>query len=340
MDPLSQAVVAATASGLAAKDKTRLRYALAAGVMGGLIPDLDIFIKSDADPLLALEYHRHFTHALAFIPIGGLIAALLCWPFLKGKMRFGLVYLFAALGYATHGLLDACTNYGTHLAWPLSGARVSWNLISIIDPIFTLTMLAALLLAFFLRWRKLVVFSAVFGLLYLGFGYTQKQRAADALEQLTAARGHTVERAEIKPSFANNIVWRAQYQYQGRYYMEGFRVLPFTTPLHYKGESVAALGALPVPADSVQGKDLARFAFFSDNWLAPLPEDANIIADMRFSNLPNTAAPLWAIRLNPATPGQPAAFVRLPRERLGAFDALWQMILGNQLPAANELPRK
>ncbi len=40
-----------------------------------VIPDMDVLIRSASDPLLAIEYHRHFTHALAFIPVGGLIAA-------------------------------------------------------------------------------------------------------------------------------------------------------------------------------------------------------------------------------------------------------------------------
>ncbi|WP_019218287.1 metal-dependent hydrolase [Legionella tunisiensis] len=43
----------------------------------------------------------------------------------------------ALIGYATHGLLDACTNYGTVLFWPFSERRVYWDLISIIDPFFT-----------------------------------------------------------------------------------------------------------------------------------------------------------------------------------------------------------
>src|SRR5690606_29471703 len=45
------------------------------GALGGMAPDLDVIIRSASDPLLALEYHRHFTHSLAFIPIGGLLVA-------------------------------------------------------------------------------------------------------------------------------------------------------------------------------------------------------------------------------------------------------------------------
>ena len=58
-------------------DPARLgRRAWLYGCVGGLAPDLDVFIRSSADPLVALEYHRHFTHSLLFIPIGGTLVGL------------------------------------------------------------------------------------------------------------------------------------------------------------------------------------------------------------------------------------------------------------------------
>ena len=74
MDPLTQGVVGAVASQQPASRKTIL-VATILGFFSGLAPDLDIFIRSDKDPLLALEFHRQFTHSLVFIPIGGLICA-------------------------------------------------------------------------------------------------------------------------------------------------------------------------------------------------------------------------------------------------------------------------
>ncbi|GIR70652.1 MAG: hypothetical protein CM15mP74_19030 [Halieaceae bacterium] len=35
------------------------------------------------------------------------------------QLPFKAVFGFAALGFGTHGLLDACTTYGTQLLWPL-----------------------------------------------------------------------------------------------------------------------------------------------------------------------------------------------------------------------------
>ena len=70
MDPLSQAVVGAIVP-MNVSTKAKLRLAALCGMVGGLVPDLDIYIKSETDPLLYLEYHRHFTHALLSIPFLG-----------------------------------------------------------------------------------------------------------------------------------------------------------------------------------------------------------------------------------------------------------------------------
>ena len=141
MDPLSQACIGSSLSQSFAKDKTAQLSAMVIGALAGMAPDLDILINSNRDPLLFLEFHRQFTHSLIFIPFGALLCALVFYPFAKKKLSFSQVYLFSFLAYATHGLLDACTSYGTQLFWPFTNERVAWNVVSIIDPLFTLPIL-------------------------------------------------------------------------------------------------------------------------------------------------------------------------------------------------------
>ena len=54
MDPLSQGVVGAVVPQSFAQKNT-LFWATVIGFLSGLAPDLDIFIRSDIDPLLFLE---------------------------------------------------------------------------------------------------------------------------------------------------------------------------------------------------------------------------------------------------------------------------------------------
>ena len=67
MDPFTQGIVGTTVAQSGSKRDT-LIIASVIGLLAGLAADLDIFIRSSTDPLLFLEYHRHFTHSIFFIP--------------------------------------------------------------------------------------------------------------------------------------------------------------------------------------------------------------------------------------------------------------------------------
>jgi inner membrane protein len=55
-----------------------------------------------------------------------------------------------------------------------------------------------------------------------------------------------------------------------------------------------------IPKDSVQGKDIERFRWFSSDYLSPHPELKNVLVDMRYSLIPNQVNPLWGIEVDPA----------------------------------------
>ena len=143
------------------------------------MPDSDVLIRSASDPLLHLEYHRHFTHALLFIPIGGLITAALGRLITRGKKTIRELWLPASLGWGTHGLLDSCTSYGTYLLWPISNERVAWDNVSIIDPLFTLPLLAGVLLAVKMKRVAIARAALIWAVLYLSIGVLQGQRAEE-----------------------------------------------------------------------------------------------------------------------------------------------------------------
>ena len=151
MDPVSQGVVGAAFAQTAAKRATLATVAWY-GALGGMAPDLDVLFQSSTDPILFLEFHRQFTHSLVFIPVGALLVFLFLraiasrFRFLQG-LSTGQAYLACLMGYATHGLLDACTSYGTQLLWPFSNTRVAWDTMSIVDPLFTVPLVVLVVAA-------------------------------------------------------------------------------------------------------------------------------------------------------------------------------------------------
>jgi hypothetical protein len=87
--------------------------------VAALLPDADALVRSSADPLLYAEFHRHFTHSLAFIPVGGAIAAL-PW-LLQGKRR---TQWKAYLAAATFGVPAAWRVGARRVGGPLGQRRV------------------------------------------------------------------------------------------------------------------------------------------------------------------------------------------------------------------------
>lgn len=332
MDPVTQGLFGAVAGAMVAP-KRHVKYAAVAGAFAALTPDLDVLIRSGTDPLLSIQFHRHFTHALAFIPIGGLLCALLLRRFMRARVSsFALLVLYTTVGYATHGLVDAMTNYGTHLLWPLSDHRTSWNIVSIIDPLVTLPLLAGFLITLRNGQREALLGAFAAVAVYLGFGALQHHRADQALHALAQARGHVPQRPVTKPSFANMLVWRSTYLHAGNYYIDALRISTGGEVTVYPGGALSAVDAQSVfpalPEGSVQRRDIERFAFFSDGYLALKPDDPNVIADIRFAMLPDQLAPLWGIRINPAAPQTHVTFEQFRTREQRDYRRFWGMITG------------
>lgn len=335
MDLFTQGLAGAVVAQSAARP-AHVRLATLVGFVAGLLADADILIRSADDPLLTLEYHRQFTHSLFFVPVGGLLGALLLWPMLRHRLRFRQTWLLAALGFLPSGLLDACTSYGTQLFWPVSDARVAWNVIAIIDPLFSLTLAVALAVGLFgtgtpapgsschqsrLPGEALMVpglgrnaiparIGLTLALFYLLFGTVQRERAEGLATALAEQRGHSIERLEVKPTLGNLLLWRSINESDGRFHVDAVRVGLLQPPQIYEGgtverfrpETLAGLG------DTVLAEDIDRFIRFSDRFVARHPELPHVLGDVRYAMLPNDTAPLWGIEINMEKPNEHVEF--------------------------------
>jgi inner membrane protein len=301
MDPITHALAGGALGRLAG---ARLgNRAWLPGAIGGLAPDLDTLIRSGADPLMWVEYHRHFTHALAFIPVGGAVAAL---PWLlrrKGRADALPALAAATAGYATHGPLDAATTYGTLLFWPLSQARVALSYISIIDPVFTLLLVAGAAFALVYRAAWPAGAALLACVLYIGAGGVQRERALDAQRRIAEARGQVPLRGDAFPTIANNLVWRSLYQAGDSLHSDRLRVPWRGQATWAPGPSMPLLREEHLPAavagDGRMRSDFQRFRWFSAGWLAASPTDPTLIGDARYSLATGAYDPVWGIRFHP-----------------------------------------
>ena len=321
MDPVTQGALGAAAAQAALGKQNELPAGALwlMGAAGGMAADLDVLIRSAEDPLLKILFHRHFTHSLIFIPIGGLLCAL---PFLalrRLRPHWKRVLAVTTIGYATHGLLDGCTTYGTMLFWPFSDHRVNWGLVSVIDPLFTFPLIAAVVVAARMKSHRPALVGLAWCALYLLLGGVQHLRAAGVQEKLAASRGHKIERAEVFVSFANNITWRSVYEANGMLYADKIRVPWLGAGRASPGETRPAFDAALLPMGVADNPDTARglrlMKWFASDWVALDPADPLLLGDIRYSFSPGEFAPIWSVRLNPADASEPVAWVNNRRKR-------------------------
>lgn len=299
MDPATQGLIGACAVQSTMKDTQREKLWFVA-ILAGMAADLDVLIRSSNNPLLFIYYHRHFTHALLFIPLGGLIVAAFLMAFKTYRVNPKRVLMAATIAYATHGILDACTSYGTLLYWPFSLERVSFDIISIVDPLFTAPLFFG------------VVFSAVsekkiwarvglgVSLLYLAFAIFQHHKALSEQQQLAQSRGHQLSKARVTPTLGNVFRWRSLYLHQDKIYLDSIM-----TPLHKASSSQTGI-AVPhftqsqLPSEirnqASWQRDFEIFNWFADGYVSAFQQQPLLLADMRY--LLRRQAPmqsLWGI---------------------------------------------
>jgi inner membrane protein len=235
------------------------------------------------------------------------------------------------MGYLSHSLLDAATSYGTQLLWPFSRHRTGWDLISIIDPLFSLVLLVGLAWALAGQRARPAVIALAAAASYIAFGGLQHARAVAAQHRLAAARGHKVERSEVMPAMANNIVWRGLYLHDGRIHSDRIRVGWFSPSAIREGWSLPQVGDSDLPPDEERrdsGLAFGRFAWFSDNWVARSPDDPSVLGDMRYSLSTEAFDPIWGIRFTPPASGRPVEWVNRSRDRQIRPGELWAEIVG------------
>ncbi len=357
MDVLTHALLGACTA-QAAFGRRLPRSAWIIGALAGYAPDLDVFIQPAGDPLGGLLWHRHFTHALAMVPVQAAVVALLVLLVARLVPRQhrpdpAPVYGAAFLAMLTHGVNDALTSYGTLLLWPFSFERVALDLLPIIDPVFTLALLVALVVAVAHSWttsarpqprpgaRRAAVAGLIFVTAYTGFAAVQQARALHAVRTLAALRGETPHHARAMPIPLSLLLWRGIYRTDADPEHAMIRTDFVRTP--YLGETtVRPGGAAPVLTEERLLTDLRRqgrsaddrllhtfrrFTWFADGFTARSPDDPDLIADLRYGLATEQPTGLWGLRLT-GNPQLPAVFEVMPGFPRTVLDRGWPDLIG------------
>jgi inner membrane protein len=169
--------LAGAAIAKAYNDKKLGHWGTIAGLTMGAFPDSD-FVLGLFNRQFYLEYHRNFTHSLLLVPFYAIFFA---WIFVKLSRRphFWNFYRICLSVLISHVVLDLLTSYGTMIFSPFFGHRYSWDLVFIVDLIFSGIIVLPLIAGLF--WRKKAAWicrGALIGLsLYIVFCWAEHRQA-------------------------------------------------------------------------------------------------------------------------------------------------------------------
>lgn len=309
MDSITQAALGGTLGG-AVLGRRLGRAAVAGGALLGTLPDMDVLIDY-GDAVANFSQHRGFSHSLLVLaPLAVVLAALLSrW---RRDVSYPRWLAFTGLILITHPLLDAFTTYGTQLLWPV-GPPVAWHTIFIIDPLYTLPLLVAVIIALVRppAVRALTV-GLVLSSLYLAWSLAAQQWVDHRVEQALAGTGYQKAPRLAQPMPFSTLLWRVTVLHREERLEIVTGLLDGNGPLHIERFPRDA----NLVASAKQLNDGRRLEWFTGGFLDYRLEDGRLVAT--------------DIRLG--VPGaHPFQFVIADAE--GAPDNLtWQAVRSTRLP--------
>ncbi len=148
---------------------------------------------------VARYYYRSFILTLHYPPHG---VSLYSW------------FLLFFWCFITHALLDVFTPYGTQVFQPFSDYRAAFNNISVVDPLYTLPLLIAVLVIVFIRRdhpmrSRINTLGLILSCFYMVLTLVNKFHVNRVFENTLQEQGITVNRYMTSPGIMNNALWNA-----------------------------------------------------------------------------------------------------------------------------------
>jgi inner membrane protein len=180
----------------------------------------------------------------------------------------------------THPLLDGFTIYGTQLLWPLTSPPIAWGSAFIIDPLYTLPLLIAVIVAYRKPWRiakPYVIAGLTLSTCYLAWTLIAQNHIRQQVKDELKNSQIQAKRILVAP-FPFSILWRIVVLTDSQY-LEGYSSLldnskPIELDSYNNGKVECATWLNHAP--------IARLDWFTQGAFALSVQDNQLIAsDLR-----------------------------------------------------------
>lgn len=288
MDSLTHIALGAVIGEVVAGKKLG-RKALIIGAAAQSLPDIDFVLGFFHTPVEDLLVHRGITHSFLFniLVTIGLAYVLKRWLRNENPLTLRHWMIFLGIELLMHLTLDSLNSYGTGLFEPFSNTRISFNVIFVADPFFTIWSLIAMVALFFRRLKeparmRLAGITLVVSAAYMAVCLINKSIIDSRARDTFANNSLTIKNYFTSPTPLNNMLWYVVAEVDSGFYIGYSSVFDSDPNIHleYYPQNNHLLKGVPNPAD------VALLKRFSQGYYTiEKVEETIVLNDLRFGQI-------------------------------------------------------
>jgi inner membrane protein len=174
MDTLTHILTGVAVGQICSNEKDKWRP-LIWGAIAGNIPDLDAIFQPFLSTESSMLFHRGISHSLFLWALCSPLLALLINKIYKGNKQSYIKWLtISVIAWFSHLFLDIFNTYGTGIFEPFSHARISFDLVNVVDllyliPILIVTIYFVFIIKSYIKKFAAAFFVILFPLIYIIF---------------------------------------------------------------------------------------------------------------------------------------------------------------------------
>lgn len=287
MDSLTHIVLGACI-GEVLLDKNAGRKAMLWGALAQSVPDIDFLAGLWMPVSTELMAHRGITHSFLFAFFIAFFLALVAARWHKAEpISLRKWFFFFLIEIACHLFLDALNNYGIGWFEPFSATRISFNVIYVADPLFSIIPAIAFGFLLFLRtdhahrlrWARLGLLASA---IYLGFALFNKYKIDGEIKVYAKDNKGNSRRYFSTPTLLNNLLWFVVVEDSADFEI-GYRSVfdkPGNLQLERFKKQTALLKPVEVHKEVMELKQFSQGYYTVEKW-----GDTLVFNDLRFGQI-------------------------------------------------------
>lgn len=279
-------------------ERPAARAALVLGLVGSMLPDIDILFTHDK--IDYLRNHRGWTHAFVLLPLFALALALLARLVYRYARHVPIrtLFLFSAIGIASHIAFDWITSFGTMFWLPFTRRRYALDWVFILDPIFTAIVSISLLATtiFRARGRLFSTIGAVLLLAYLALCGILHAAALRTWKRMDATPPGA--KAIVLPQLLSPFRWLGLSERENEIHVSFFDIGPFAKGHREPKPPTRLSEVLTSLSDFYPPPGRARIEHYAKPQPSPVLDKALAVPEVR-AYLDFARFPLATVRTGP-----------------------------------------